>query len=32
MPRKQHIVRLTEADRTTLGAMVRHGQQSAWVL
>jgi transposase len=32
MPRKQHIVRLTEADRTTLRAMVRHGQQSAWVL
>lgn len=29
MPRKQHIVRLTGADRKTLRQMVRHGRRAA---
>lgn len=32
MPRKQHIVRLTGADRRTLTTMVRTGRRSAWSL
>lgn len=32
MPRKQHIVHLSVADRQTLRRMVQHGHQPAWVL
>jgi transposase len=32
MPRKQHVVRLTRAERQTVRAMVRTGHRSAWSL
>jgi transposase len=32
MPRKQHVVRLSRADRHTLQTMVRTGRRSAWSL